>query len=135
MELFDWSSEFSVSVEQMDLQHQKLVGMLNKLYHAMMNHCAMEITQPLVQQLVLYTQTHFADEEALMAAHGFPQLGEHREQHRLLIERVQAQVSLAAEKDLFQPVQLLHFLKEWLSIHIQQEDKLYGLWMQGHGSR
>jgi hemerythrin len=134
MELLNWSDQYSVGVKQMDDQHRTLVGILNKLYDAMMNHCAIEVTEPLVIQLVQYTQTHFADEEALMAATDFPELKEHREQHRRLIERVQSEVSHAARKDLFQPVQLLHFLKEWLTIHILQEDKLYGPWIQSHGS-
>jgi hemerythrin len=135
MELMNWIDQYSVGVKKIDEQHKTLVGMLNKLYDAMMNHCAIEITEPLVKQLVQYTQTHFADEEALMATTGFPQLNEHREQHRRLIERVQSHVSHAANKDLFQPVQLLHFLKEWLTVHIQQEDKLYGPWLQSHGQR
>jgi hemerythrin len=135
MELLTWSDQYSVGVKQMDDQHRVLIGILNELYDAMMNHCAIEITDPLVRQLAQYTQTHFAAEEAMMATAGFPELNEHREQHRRLIERVEAHVSLAAGKDLFQPVQLLHFLREWLAVHIQQEDKMYGPWMQSHGTR
>jgi hemerythrin len=82
MELMDWSDQYSVGVKKMDDQHRTLVGMLNKLYDAMMNHCAIEITEPLVKQLMQYAQTHFVDEEALMATTGFPQLNEHREQHK-----------------------------------------------------
>jgi hemerythrin len=119
----------------MDQQHKILIGILNKLYDAMMNHRANEVVEPLVGQLVEYTRTHFADEEALMAAAGFPELNQHREQHRRLIERVQEQVALAAANNLFQPVQLLHFLKDWLTVHIQQEDRLYGPWIQSHDAR
>ncbi len=135
MEMLVWREQYSVGVPRMDQQHKKLIGILNQLFDAMMNHHAFEVTEPLVKQLVEYTQTHFADEEALMAATGFPGLNEHREQHRRLIERVQKQVALAAGKDLFQPVQLLHFLNDWLTVHIQQEDKLYGPWIQSHDAR
>jgi hemerythrin-like metal-binding protein len=126
MALLQWNSNYSVGVDSMDRQHRKLFEILNELHAAMMKGEAQKITGELLRKLVAYTREHFTAEEALMATAGYSALAQHRIKHRDLIKQVD---DLAAryergENNLNLP--LLNFLRDWLTNHIQQEDKLYG---------
>lgn len=133
MELLTWSDRYSVGVEAMDLQHMRMVKMLNCLYDAMMKNQALEVTGPLLDDLLDYTRTHFSAEEAVMASGGFPGLEEHRARHRQLFGQVEEYVSRFGRGDLFLPIQLLHFLRDWIANHIEQEDRDYGPWLNERG--
>ena len=134
MAFLAWDEKYSVGVKTMDNQHIAMIGMLNELYDAMTSGQALEKTGPLLQRLVNYTNTHFAAEEALMQSSGYLGLAEHRLHHGQLTAQVLEHVARFGQDDLFLPIQLLQFLREWLSTHIQQEDKAYGPWLREHGA-
>jgi len=67
MALLEWNSTHSLGNQPMDRQHTVLFGLLNCLHFSMMKGQAQTLTGPLLKKLIEYTQTHFAEEEALMA--------------------------------------------------------------------
>jgi len=127
--LLTWSEEYSVGVKSMDNQHIAMIQMLNELYDAMMEGNALGITGPLLHKLVEYTKIHFASEEKLMAAANYPNLAEHIARHKQLIEEVNQHVAMYERQNLFMPIPLLHFLRDWIATHIQKEDRDYGPWV------
>jgi len=133
MAFLAWEDKYSVGVKAMDNQHMAMIGMLNELYDAMMSGQALAITGPLLQKLVDYTNTHFSAEEALMQSSRFPGFAEHHVRHEKLVEQVRDYIARFEHDDLFLPIQLMHFLRDWLSTHIQKEDKEYGPWLREHG--
>jgi hemerythrin len=135
MALLTWSDEYSVGVDAMDDQHKEMIDLLNQLYEAMMANRALEVTGPLLSRLVDYCQGHFVAEENLMVKLGYPGLETHRARHRQLVDQVNEQVRHYEHEDLFVPIQLLHFLGDWVATHIQKEDKDYGPWLNKNGVR
>jgi hemerythrin len=133
MTLLIWGSEYSVGVESMDGQHMAMIAMMNDLYDAMLEGMALDITGPLLERLTHYTKEHFAAEEALMSSSRFPGLAEHCARHRQLVAQVEEQIARFDRGDPFLPIQLLHFLRDWIAIHIQQEDRQYGTWIAQRG--
>ena len=126
MALLTWSSKYSVGVQAMDNQHTVLFGILNDLHSAMMGGKAQKVTGELLQKLVKYTREHFAAEEAVMAAAGYPGLQNHRVKHRDLIKQVNEFASRYERGETNLNLTLLNFLRDWLTNHIQSEDKQYG---------
>jgi hemerythrin len=118
----------------MDNQHVAMIQMLNELYDAMMEGNALGITGPLLHKLVAYTQDHFAAEEQMMASSNYPGLQDHIARHRQLIEEVHRHVQAYERQNLFLPISLLHFLRDWLATHIQKEDRAYGPCMNRAGN-
>jgi hemerythrin-like metal-binding protein len=110
----------------MDNQHTVLFGILNDLHDAMMKGHAQKVTGELLQKLVKYTREHFAAEEALMAAVAYPGLAPHRVKHRDLIKQVNEFAARYQRGETNLNLTLLNFLREWLTHHIQNEDKQYG---------
>lgn len=134
MALMTWSGALSVGVESMDEQHRGLLQSLNDLHDAMAKGQSQRIMAKLLQSLLKYTREHFAAEEVLLMRSRYPKVEEHRKLHRELTGRVQEYVR-SFHADEVVSVDLMNFLRDWLTKHIQQEDRLYGEWLQEHGVR
>jgi hemerythrin len=126
MAFLTWNSKYSVGVPSMDSQHTVLFGILNDLHAAMLSDQAQSAIGDVLRNLVNYTREHFSAEEALMTAAGYPELERHRLQHRNLVMQVDDFVVRYQRGEAHLTLPLLNFLRDWLSNHIQQEDKLYG---------
>jgi hemerythrin len=133
MALLTWNSQYAVGVQALDEQHTGLFKALNDLHDAMMKGQAQKLTGGLLNKLVDYTRKHFAAEEAMMASTGYPGLVAHREKHRALTGQVEEYVARYDKGEITLNVQLLNFLREWLTNHIEKTDKEYGPWMNQHG--
>ena len=110
----------------MDLQHRKLVDLLNQLEMAMRNGKGKEVIGAVLAELIQYTQTHFSSEERLMTANRFPDLALHKIEHTKLTQRV---IKFKADYEsgkVALTIPILSFLEDWLVNHIQGLDKVYG---------
>ena len=133
MALMDWSPSFSVNVKKYDDQHKKLVAMVNQLHDAMKIGKGSEVLGPILNSLISYTATHFADEEALMRQHGYPDLPKHKSEHDKLAKQVlDLQKQYQTLKSALSTT-VMNFLKDWLVNHIQNEDKKYGVYFNSKG--
>ncbi len=125
MAYFEWYPTYSVENAKIDEQHRRLVGYLNELYEAMSAGKGGDALQKILSGLFLYTRTHFADEEALMAKAGYPDLEKHREKHRKMTEQVTSLNTAYRNGEVSSPMQISNFLKNWLMKHILETDKKY----------
>ena len=132
MALMNWSEAYSVGVTAMDAQHQKWFGILNRLHEAMLAGKARGVQKAILDEMVAYTRTHFAQEEALLKTKGYPAIREHEQKHAAFAKKAsQMQRDLARQGSLLS-VEIMQSLKEWLSNHILREDTRYGAWLTGH---
>jgi len=133
MALMTWSDNLSVNVAQIDEQHKKLVGMLNDLHDAMKQGKGSEVTGKVLNGLVQYVATHFAAEEKLMKEHAYPEYLKHKSEHDALTKQaLDLQKQLQEGKPVLN-VELMKFLKDWLSNHILGTDKKYGPFFNSKG--
>ena len=135
MALMRWESRYSVGVKSVDGQHSVLFGLVNDLHAAMLKGRAQTLTGPLLQKLVYYTQTHFDEEEKMMAAAKYPGLAAHQAKHLDLIKQVKEYVARYHAGEISVNLELLNFLRDWLTNHIQKVDHEYGPWLNEHGVR
>jgi hemerythrin len=133
MALMTWSDSLSTGVKAMDEQHKGLVNTLNELHAAMLGGNNKSATGPLLDRLVKYTHDHFASEEALMTRGEYPKLDAHLAKHRDLTGQVEKFVGRYQRGELSLNVDLLMFLRDWLTTHIQKEDREYGPWLNQKG--
>lgn len=132
--LIEWSMSYSVDVQAMDKEHQRLVDLINSLFSAMRAGRGKDAIGAVLADLIEYTKTHFAHEERLMKETGFPGYEEQRRAHEALIAKVlDIQQKYANGTALSQEV--MSFLKNWLVNHIQGMDKGYGPHMNKKGVR
>jgi hemerythrin len=133
MALLDWNDSFSVGVKAIDDQHKGLFGIVDGLHTAMMQRQAKTVTGPLLNKLVKYTQVHFSAEEKMMQATNYPGLIHHRAVHLDLFKQVKEFLGRYERGGASLNIELLRFLSDWLTGHIQHEDKEYGPWLNQHG--
>lgn len=132
-DLFQWSDDFSVHIQEVDEQHKVLVGLLNELHVAIKEHHGTVTSREILNRLAEYTRTHFMLEESLMRLTHYPGFEIHKQQHEDLIAQVVAlQRKLDDEKTTI-TFELLHFLKNWLVQHINESDKRFGAHFQKAG--
>jgi hemerythrin-like metal-binding protein len=127
-EMIRWSEAYSVGNRKMDEQHKKLIDLVNHLYAAMRSGRANDVVATILQELIDYTATHFADEENLMKKYNCPELGKQQAMHKELVRQV---LDLQEQFSQGQPLgtRVFHFLKGWLVNHIQNEDRKYGAYV------
>jgi hemerythrin len=124
MALMKWDATLSVGIATIDLQHQKLVALLNQLHDAMAQGKGSTVVGGVLDDLVKYTRDHFGYEEQLMQARRYPDRAAHAAEHaRLTAQAVALQDSLKEGKALTMDV--MQFLSEWLTGHIMGTDKRY----------
>ncbi|MGE3550532.1 MAG: bacteriohemerythrin, partial [Geobacter sp.] len=130
--LIVWSNSYSVTVKQMDQEHQRLIDIINNLYAAMRAGRSNEAIGTILDELVAYTKTHFSHEEQLMQQANYAGLADQKKAHEALVNQLndilakyRAGTALGQE--------IMNFLKNWLINHIQGMDKQYGPTMHKKG--
>ena len=136
MALITWSDKLSVGVKSIDDQHKKLVTLLNQLHDGMMAGKGKEVVGIVLKGLVDYTATHFKYEEDLFARTGYPDAAAHKQEHAELVQKVieiQKKYETAGPSVL--TIQVMNFLKDWLTKHILGVDMRYGPHLTAKGFR
>ena len=135
MPLLTWDDKFSVDVQSIDKQHQKLFAMLNELYDAMTQGKGSQLAPAILERLIDYTQEHFAAEEALMKQACYPDFASHKAEHEKLKAEVEKMLKDAegASGLSMLSMPLLDFLRNWLRTHIAQRDKGYTCHLRAAG--
>jgi hemerythrin len=128
-----WTEDYSVQIARFDQEHQMLFKMVNDLNEASRAGHGTDIVADILDRLIAYTAKHFAGEEEMMQKNGFPGLAEHRREHQALVKQVlQFQKDLGKGK-LLVAVSVMTFLTSWLTDHIQNTDKKYGVFLNKKG--
>lgn len=133
MAFIAWSPAFSVNIKQFDDQHKKLVVMINELHDAMIEGRGKETLGEILNELITYTATHFADEEALMVKYTYSDLANHNAIHESLVNQVLELQQMFISGQTIITLDVINFLRDWLVMHIQGDDKKYGAYLNSKG--
>ena len=123
MPLIQWSDRLSIGIDSVDKQHKVLISLLNKLNDAIAEGNADLILAEIFDGLSAYTIKHFAYEEGLFKKYGYNGTEAHTHEHAALIKQIKNLRQKMDEGDSMVNVEVLDFLKEWLTYHILVCDK------------
>lgn len=124
MTRYAWSEALAIDGSQIDFQHRQLLDAMADLDDALIGGGQERIDEVLAF-LHLYADTHFADEERALELIAWPGLAEHRRLHALFRQRL-AQLGHACRGgDRAAARELLAFLGDWLTAHIQGADRQF----------
>lgn len=123
MTFLKWESKYEVGVATVDAQHKTLFDHVNALFDAMQaGHGKDEIGRTL-QFLATYTVDHFKTEEGLMQRASYPGYNDHKAIHDELTRQVVELQGKLAKGSQMLSLPVMHFLRDWLTHHILEEDK------------
>jgi hemerythrin-like metal-binding protein len=126
MELISWSDMLSTGVAGQDLQHKKLIDLINELNNAMLAGQSAEVTGKVLTELMNYTVFHFDYEEKLMAQYRYDDSIAHRAEHTRFVQTVSDFMRNYDSGSNDISVEILNFLRGWLTNHIMSSDKRLG---------
>ena len=133
METLEWSERLATGIPEIDSQHKRIVDMVNQMREAMEKGDT-EAVGRVIPDMVDYTISHFAFEEALMEEAGYRFLMPHRRVHQLFTRRIpEFQARYAAGEDILEELHTM--LVRWLANHIQNEDHGYVAAVQAYMER
>jgi len=136
MPLMSWNEKMSVGIASIDLEHQKLVAMLNSLFDGIQAGQGPETLSKVLDGLISYTAAHFRHEEEHFVATGYPAATSHKKEHDELTQQVlDVQAKYQAGNTATLSLEVMNFLKNWLVNHIQGSDKAYRHHLIANGVR
>ena len=134
-----WTESMSVGVKEFDLDHQRLIRMIDNMQSVLHRHqdrgqIPPEEIENTLDELEKYFRGHCYREEHAMARTGFPGFEEHREEHHWFITRVtelsfQARGSSSPDHGK----ELVEFMFQWLANHIIVTDRKYTEYLNRKG--
>jgi methyl-accepting chemotaxis protein len=120
-----WSKDYSVEVELFDRHHQKLFKLIGNLYTAMKNGITGDDLTGVIDSLLDYTNYHFGVEEDAMERFAYPGCDHQKKQHAHLVQSIKDLRADMESGKAFVAVDVMEFLRDWLTKHIKGCDKLY----------
>jgi hemerythrin len=136
MRFMEWSDRFSIGVAVFDDEHKKLIAIINSLHEALSSGIADADLRRISDNLVEYTLMHFRHEEMYFDDWAYPDAEAHMALHARLREQVfnaRRQIQEKNPREL--GLDLMEFLRQWLSEHILVEDRKYGRFLFEKGLR
>lgn len=123
--MIEWTTEFSVENHKIDDEHKKLFKLLENFYQGLQNGSSKEELGHLIKGLLDYARIHFKNEEAYMESIGFPNLENHKQEHKEFIGKATDFYEKHTSGKLILSLEVTNFIKTWITNHIKSEDKQY----------
>jgi hemerythrin len=133
MALFEWKDQYSVGIKEFDLQHKKIIQLLNELYEAMRDRKPKEVLGKIINNMTTYAAMHFQTEEKYMKQYNYPSLETHHKEHEDFVIKVNDFKEKFQQGSLMLSLDILNFLKSWLKDHIMGVDKEYTAYFKQQG--
>ncbi|MEN6319326.1 MAG: bacteriohemerythrin [Syntrophaceae bacterium] len=119
-----WDPKYTVHVEAIDLQHQKLFEITNKLIDKYENGSS-ECLET-IEELVNYLSEHFHAEQLIMMKSNYPGFQMHIKEHQSFIEKVEGFLRGYRNNEDNLTFNILTFLRDWIFSHTTSFDLKFG---------
>lgn len=126
-----WTEKYSVKVARFDDQHKQLFRLIDELHQGMKNRQVKEKMGGILNELLKYTKSHFAQEEQALLAIGYPDLACHCAEHKKFTSKIEEMINDFSCGVAGISIELMEFLNKWLANHILQTDHAYVPMMTG----
>lgn len=130
---FLWTEDLSVHIQEVDEQHKGLFDLINQLHIAIRDNHGSETAREILNQLAESTRTHFLLEESLMRLTHYTGFAGHKGQHEALMEEMRTLQHTLDNEGAAITTDLLHFLNNWLTQHINSCDQPFSLHFEQSG--
>jgi hemerythrin len=129
MEHIVWADAYSVGVDELNYQHMRLVGMINRLIDLTLlkrsDQSAVKAAYlNVLNDMVQYAAVHFDTEERYLKSIGYSEFEGHVEEHKEF-SRKAAELKQNAELGELDVSGTSHYLQTWLTGHILHSDMDY----------
>lgn len=135
MTMFTWNEGYALGIRQLDEQHKQLVQMINDLHQALVANQGQLALRDIVQRMAAYTEFHFTTEEAYLKRQDYPGLAGQQQEHALFAAKARELKERIDAKGFVLTLEVIRFLRDWLSDHILVSDRAYAPFLLAKGVR
>jgi len=127
-----WTETLAVGIKQIDDQHKELFERMNSLLEACNKGKGKGAVRSMIAFLEEYGVEHFASEEQLQKAAGYPEYEKHKSLHHEFLRNVRGLSAQLEEQgpSLSFVITVNKTVVEWLVNHVSKMDKGLGLFLQ-----
>lgn len=135
--MFKWHDKFSVNIEEIDKQHQKLFELGSRIFEMVSVKGDFDYYDEIIEiltELKEYTIYHFGYEEKLMAETGFEGLEEHKKEHDAFVSKVEEVLKKDIDEEQREiKMDMIIFIADWVEKHILNTDQEYKIYLNLKG--
>ncbi len=130
-----WDKSYSVGIASFDEDHKKLFAIIDALMKAKGDTNELGAVIRAYNDLVDYATCHFKSEEDALAAHGYPNLESHRNDHNKFAHQLDSYSSML-DYGVVPPLpDMVSFITSWFRDHVMIHDKEYTRFLNENGLR
>jgi len=127
MKQFEWSDNYLVAEEAVNVQHRQLFALANDLIQSE----TQAQLQENVMRLYRHCREHFEAEETFMKNNAYPLAQAHIASHNLMLDKL-VEASQTIQRGDWHQNDTLNFMQDWIQ-HVQKEDREIGDYFRGKG--
>lgn len=135
MPLLKWDESFSVKINLIDRQHQKLFSLANEYHQAIQDGKSTFALSNLLDGLAEYASIHFSTEERYFDRFNFENSQAHKQEHKILERKIIDLKSKEKTCIKVEEAEISKLLQIWLQGHIKGTDQKYIKCFQENGLR
>jgi hemerythrin len=128
--MYEMKPNYYTGIELVDREHKKLFDIAESAYQLLKNDFIPDKYDEavnLLNELIDYTKTHFADEEKYMEEIGYRRILSQKVMHKEFIDKLDSIDMKEVDEDPVHAInEIIKFLNDWLVEHILKMDKLIG---------
>ncbi len=130
-----FTAQLSVGYSAIDEQHIRWIDLINAVYNSLSAGSSKDKLGKVLKDLVDYTVWHFGFENKMMTNYNYPEKDSHTKLHRDFIAEIKKLESRYDSGEEIMGVNVLEFLKDWLSNHIMKVDTKLGAFLESKGAK
>lgn len=129
---FEWNEIYELGIQEIDLQHKKLISISNELYDvATKGDVNLKITMSkILKNLTDYTVYHFTSEEEFMKKYGYQGAPMHKIAHDNFVAEVTQQIKNLSEGSQEDVLIFYDYIANWILAHIAKADKIWATFVK-----
>ena len=122
--LLKWDDSYLIGIEELDFEHKKLIEDINILQQELAGHVEKSNIERCLGEIFTRMQAHFALEEHVMVANGYPAYDEHKREHdKLLGSYTETMLNFMNSPGTDSGDLVENELNHWIVDHILTSDK------------
>lgn len=127
--MITWDDHYLIGVERIDFEHRIFLDLINNFNESRLKNESLEVLSNILQEVALYAKFHFKSEENMMQKINYPELVEHQNHHRQLIDLFSTKM-VGIQTKMFSPEEVENFLVSWFVNHVTHEDIKIGTYIK-----
>ncbi len=121
--MFTRNDKYNVNISVTDEDHSKFTDIINMAIAANQHNNNVEKVKDVLNEMTMYALSHFSIEETYMIKSGYPELQHHKEEHHGFTIKTIAYLNRVINGDHQISSEILEYLQQWQTRHIQVSDK------------